>query len=228
MKYYPVFLDVANKNCLVVGGGSVGTRKTATLVKCGAHVTVVSLVFDETLETAQGLDLVRRSYVKSDVRDKFLVFAATNDVKLNRQVLLDARQAGIPCNCADAPDLGDFILPAVMDRGDLICAVSTCGKSPALARQIRKELEAAYGSEYAVFSCLMGAIREKILSSGHDPKGHRRLFTKLMAGNLPALIASGDIRAIDAVLFECLGNGFEFASLVPEDSLPDDFLSPER
>jgi precorrin-2 dehydrogenase / sirohydrochlorin ferrochelatase len=213
MKYYPVFLNARDRNCLVVGGGRVGTRKAKTLVRSGAQVTVVSKVVCEELEKMPGIVLKRRAFLPVDLEGMFLVFAATNDARQNQQVLTDARAAHVLCNSADAPGQGDFILPAVMDQGDLICAVSTCGASPVLAKKIRDDLAQAYGPEYAMFLLLMKAIRKKLLAAGHDPEGHKLIFRALMEKNLPALIAGKEIAAIDTVLFELLGNGFVFTDL---------------
>ncbi len=106
----------------------------------------------------------------------FLVFAATNDARLNRQIMEDAKKAGILCNLADAPDDGNFILPSILEQGDLVCAVSTSGASPALARKIRKDLDHYFGPEYGLFLILLGNIREKLLADGHDPKRHKQIF----------------------------------------------------
>ncbi|MCA1794556.1 MAG: bifunctional precorrin-2 dehydrogenase/sirohydrochlorin ferrochelatase [Desulfotignum sp.] len=216
MKYYPVFLDTRGRNCLVVGGGRVGTRKAKTLVRSGAYVTVVSKKMCEALEKLPGIVVKRRAFHPGDLEGMFLVFAATNDAGLNQQVLTDARAVRVLCNSADAPGQGDFILPAVMEQGDLICAVSTCGASPVLAKKIRDDLAQAYGPEYAMFLLLMKAIRKKLLAAGHDPQGHKMIFRALMEKNLPALIAAKDFAAIDTALFELLGNGFDSTDLISQ------------
>ncbi len=217
MKYYPVFLNVKDKNCLVAGGGRVGTRKAATLVCSGAQVTVVSKKMCEELEKLPGIVLKKRAFHPRDLAGMFLVFAATNDAEQNRQILYLARAARVLCNSADAPEEGDFILPAVSSRGDLICAVSTCGASPALARKIRQDLDRTYGPEYATFLVFMKALRKKLLATGHDPEGHKMFFRQVMEKNVPALIADQDITAIDNILFELLGSGFSFQDLTSQE-----------
>ena len=217
MKYYPVFLNVKEKNCLVAGGGRVGTRKAATLVRSGAQVTVVSTKMGEELEKLPGITVKKRAFQPRDLAGMFLVFAATNDAEQNRQILAHARAARVLCSSADAPGEGDFILPAVSTRGDLICAVSTCGASPALARKIRQDLDRTYGPEYATFLVLMRAIRKKLLTTGHDPDGHKMVFRQVMEKNVPALIADQDITAIDAILTELLGTGFSFQDLTSQE-----------
>lgn len=216
MKYYPIFLNVKDRPCLVVGGGRVGARKTATLVSAGAWVTVVSPEFGDQLAAMPGIQREHRFFHPKDLDGVFLVFAATSDTAVNQWILTEAQKARILCNSADAPDQGDFILPAVMNRGDLICAVSTSGASPALARKIRMDLDQAYGPEYAAFLELMGAVREKLLASGHDPDDHQQIFRAMMKKNLPGLLAANDIHAVDAILHELLGSGFEVKDLIPQ------------
>ena len=216
MKYYPIFLNVKDRPCLVVGGGRVGARKTSTLVSAGASVTVVSPEFGDQLAAMPGIQREHRFFDPEDLDGVFLVFAATSDTAVNQWILAEAQKARILCNSADAPDQGDFILPAVMNRGDLICAVSTSGASPALARKIRMDLDQAYGPEYAAFLELMGAVREKLLASGHDPDDHQQIFRAMMKKNLPGLLAANDIHAVDAILHELLGSGFEVKDLIPQ------------
>ena len=214
LPYYPIFLNVRDRSCLVVGGGRVGARKTATLVSAGARVTVVSENFCDQLAAMPGIRKKRQGFHPRDLAGMFLVFAATSDAGVNRRILAHARAARVLCNSADEPDQADFILPAVMSQGDLICAVSTCGASPALAKKIRNDLSGAYGPEYATFLVLMKAIREKLLASGHDPDGHKQIFRAMMEKNLPALVAAENLTAIDAVLFELLGSGFKVNDLI--------------
>ncbi|MFO7990581.1 MAG: precorrin-2 dehydrogenase/sirohydrochlorin ferrochelatase family protein [Thermodesulfobacteriota bacterium] len=216
MKYYPIFLNVKDRPCLVVGGGRVGARKTSTLVSAGASVTVVSPEFGDQLAAMPGIQREHRFFDPEDLEGVFLVFAATSDTAVNQWILAEAQKAGVLCNSADAPDQGDFILPAVMRRGDLICAVSTSGASPALARKIRMDLDQAYGPEYAAFLELMRAVREKLLASGHDPDDHQQIFRAMMEKNLPGLLAANDIHAVDAILHELLGSGFEVKDLIPQ------------
>jgi precorrin-2 dehydrogenase / sirohydrochlorin ferrochelatase len=217
MRYYPVFLNVKEKNCLVAGGGRVGTRKAATLVRSGARVTVVAKKMCEELEKLPGVLLKKGAFHPGDLDGMLMVFVATNDAEQNRQIREHARAKGVLCNSADAPEAGDFILPAVTNRGDLICAVSTCGASPALARKIRQDLDRTYGPEYAVFLVLMRAIRKRLLAFGHDPDGHKMVFRKVMEKNVPALIADQDIAAIDTILFDLLGSGFSFQDLTSQE-----------
>ncbi|WP_022664827.1 precorrin-2 dehydrogenase/sirohydrochlorin ferrochelatase family protein [Desulfospira joergensenii] len=220
MKYYPVYLDLKERECVVVGGGEVGARKALGLEGCGARVRVISCEFSEKFFPGEGssLRLEKRPYEKKDLENAFLVFAATDNAGLNRQILEDARQMGILCCLADAPELGDFILPAVMARGDLVCAVSTSGTSPALAKKIKKDLAGMFGPEYAVFLVLMGNIRKRLLAEGHDPDQHKKIFRSLVEKDLPGLIAAKDREGINLILKDLLGREYDYQSLASQES----------
>ena len=219
MKYYPVNLDIKNRNCLVVGGGAVGTRKVTTLLECGARVTVVSPDATPRLKklAAEGLiQLKERPYKSADLNKMFLVIGATDDERLNQQVSNDAERADILCNIADRPKVCNFILPAIVHRGDLVITISTSGKSPALAKRLRRNLETQFGDEYADFLALMGAIRDKLLSQAHAPEAHKDLFNQLIDRDLIGLIKAGNTKKINALLHDVLGEGFKIQELIPE------------
>ena len=218
MDYYPIFLDVKDRCCLVVGGGAVGTRKAFGLAGAGARVIVVSLGFSDELSNTpfSAVTLKEKKFEDSDLDGMSLVFAATDNMQLNARIRQAAQKKNILCNIADGRDKGDFILPAVVDRGDLLFAVSTCGASPALSRRLRMALEARFGPEYGILTALLGSIRAILLERGHDPKGHRKIFCALLDANLPEKIAAGQTRQIDAVLAKVIGDGFSLDRLMPD------------
>ncbi len=213
MEYYPVNLDIRDRLCLVVGGGAVGQRKTERLIHCGARVHVISPKTTNALErmAAAGdqLTISLRPFRESDLDGVFLVFCSTDDPDTNRWVSEAAESRGLLCNVADMPDRSRFIVPSVVQRGDLILTVSTSGKSPAVARSLRKELEDRFGEEYAGLLSLMGAIRQQLLGQGHDPDGHRKLFRRLLDGGLLERVKRGDRADIEAFLGRVLGDGFD-------------------
>ena len=218
MKYYPAFLDVRGRNCLVVGGGAVGTRKVRTLLECGARVTVISAAFSPELADlaeAGRITLKEGPYRSRDLEDMFLVIGATDDEALNLRVSQDAARRNMLCNIADRPAACSFILPAIVQRGDLVIAVSTSGNSPAFAKHLRRRLEAEFGPEYARFLELMGAVRRKLLATEHAPEAHKPLFEALIQGGLVDRIREGDREKIDALLRETLGPGFSLDALQP-------------
>ena len=220
MRYYPVNLDILNRKCLVVGGGSVGTRKVITLLDCGAIVTVVSPVASEKLlELADNsvITLKKRPYQTSDLDGTFLVIGATDDEELNRQISADAEKLNMLCNIADRPEVCNFILPSIVNRGDLVISISTSGKSPAFAKKLRKELEKQFGEEYAEFLRLMGAIRKKLLRKKHQPEAHKHLFEQLISSGLIEMIKNNKKEDINSLLFEIFGKGYDFESLMKTD-----------
>jgi precorrin-2 dehydrogenase/sirohydrochlorin ferrochelatase len=201
----------------VVGGGGVGTRKVVTLLDCGAKITVVSPdVSGQLLELANNGSIVleKRSYRKTDLDGMFLVIGTTDDEELNRQISIDAEKLNMLCNIADRPKVCNFILPSIVNRGDLTISISTSGKSPALAKRLRIELEERFGNEYAEFLRLMGAIREKLLSHKHEPEAHKHLFEKLISRDLLDMIRCNRKDEIDSLLCEVLGEGFHFDELM--------------
>ena len=217
MKYYPIHLDIKNRDCLIVGGGAVGTRKVNTLIECGARVTVVSP--DPTLELIKlasegSVTLKKRAYRNDDLTGMFLVIGATDDERLNRQISKDAEQAQILCNIADRPEVCNFILPSIVRRGDLVITISTSGKSPALAKHLRQKLESQLGPEYADFLLLMGAIRRRLLSQAHEPEAHKTLFNQLIDSDLIQLMQAGKTEEINSLLYKILGKGFKIEALI--------------
>ena len=217
MQYYPVNLNVKNRNCLVVGGGRVGTRKVRTLLECGARVTVISPKATPELEQLAGQGQIQwhtRDYRASDLDDAFMVIGATDDQRLNRNIHQDAEMAQRLCNIADQPDLCNFILPAIMRQGDLMISVSTAGKSPAFAKYLRQQLEKQYGPEYGALLHLMGAIRKRLLAEEHAPEAHKTLFEQLIGGGLLEMIRSDDRNNINSLLTRVLGPGFDYQALM--------------
>jgi precorrin-2 dehydrogenase/sirohydrochlorin ferrochelatase len=217
MKYYPVHLDIKNRKCLIVGGGAVGTRKVNTLLECGARVTVVSPEPTPQLTrlASEGsITLEKRDYRSDDMTGMFLVIGATDDESLNHQVSKDAEQAHILCNIADRPEVCNFILPSIVHRGDLVITVSTSGKSPALAKRLRKQLETQFGQEYADFLLLMGAIRKKLLAQAHEPEAHKDLFHKLIESNILNLMHAGQKEDVNMLLYKILGEGYRLEELL--------------
>ncbi|MBW1894050.1 MAG: bifunctional precorrin-2 dehydrogenase/sirohydrochlorin ferrochelatase [Deltaproteobacteria bacterium] len=217
MKYYPINLDINNRECLVVGAGSVGTRKVKTLIDCSARVTVVSPeVSDEilSLETNNRIKVKKRPYKAQDLEGMFLVIGATGDESTNRKISLDAGRLNLLYNIADLPEACNFILPAIVKKGDLLISISTSGKSPAFAKKLRKDLEKQFGEEYSLFLKLMGCIRKKLLSEKHEPEAHKHFFEAIIEKGLLDLIKEKKTGDIDTLLYEVLGDGYEYKKLM--------------
>jgi precorrin-2 dehydrogenase/sirohydrochlorin ferrochelatase len=164
-RYYPAFLDLSGKRCVVVGGGQVALRKVEMILDFGGSVEAISpVVVDElrTLSEEGSIALMERSYEKGDVQGAFLVIAATDDVVTNQDIANDARSRGILVNVVDTPGLCDFIVPSYFKRGSVTVAVSTSGTSPALAKKVRSDLQKAIGEEYAILSEITGEVRSRL------------------------------------------------------------------
>ncbi|MBN2429655.1 MAG: bifunctional precorrin-2 dehydrogenase/sirohydrochlorin ferrochelatase [Deltaproteobacteria bacterium] len=204
---YPVFLNIKDRLCVVVGGGSVGLRKAQGLVAAGARVRLVAPVAPEAEELPAGLEFVRSEYRSGDLDGAFLAFAATDDRAVNAAVADEAKRLGVPVNVADVPEEGDFSLPAQFSRGDLCVAVSTRGNSPAFAVLVKEYLTTALGAEWAVFLDIASALRQK------GQAADKELLVKLLKKKLPDLISSGDESKTDVVLKEVLGHGCSLAEL---------------
>ena len=182
MLYYPVFLNLKNKKAVVIGGGSVAERKAQTLLSCDADVSIISPKITPRLRrlVKEGkIEYIKKGYEDKDIKDAFIVVAATNDRGINEAIYKAAERYGCLLNIVDKPESSNFIVPSVISRGDLTIAISTGGRSPALSKQIRKELQQIYGREYEIFIKTMGKIRGALLRSVSSEKARRRIFTKL-------------------------------------------------
>ena len=217
MRYYPVYLDIKGRRCLVVGGGQVGTRKVNTLLQCGAEVTVISPKVTDPLArlAEQGrIDLVQRDYRSEDLDQVFLVIGATDDQAFNRKIHQDAEAAQRLCNIADQPALCNFVLPSIINQGDLSIAISTAGKSPAFAKHLRRRLQDQFGPEYGHMLDLMGNIRKRLLAEAHAPEEHKPLFEQLIQNGLLDMIKVMDLEGINALLKEVLGPDYVYEELM--------------
>jgi precorrin-2 dehydrogenase len=169
MGFYPVYLELSGRRCLVVGGGLVAERRTEGLVAAGATVTVISPTLTPTLVALAADGRIRhspRGFEPGDLHAVDLAFAATDRGEINAALFREARARGVWVNAADDPAHCTFILPAVVRRGDLTVAVSTGGTSPALARAIREELEGFLTAEYATLARIAAEARRELRAAG--------------------------------------------------------------
>ena len=147
------------KRCVVVGGGEVANRKARKLLQARAVVVVISPEVKPELASVAS-EVHERPYEEGDLTGCFLVFATTDRREVNAAVAREAKERGIPVNVADNPPEGDFALPSTLRRGHLQVAVSTGGASPTLSRRVRRELEAAFGPEWAGIVEELGKARK--------------------------------------------------------------------
>ena len=205
MKYYPVFLDIRDKICVIVGGGEVALRKAERLLECGAKVSIISPKLAPGLSMLKDKGLISHiitEYSGDLIDQAVLVIGATDDEKTNARISEDARGKGIPVNIVDDPQKCDFILPSIVQRGDLAITIGTGGKSPALARHLREELEKHYGEEYEIFLNILGNLRtkmEKNAGVGRD------WFDSFMAAGILDSIKARDIKKVKEIVKNITG-----------------------
>ncbi len=200
MSFYPVCLDIEGKLCVVVGGGRVAERKVLGLLACDAQVSVISPELTEELSSlydAGSILWIEREYRPGDLKQAFLVIAATNEEETQKQVYDEAAAHNLLLNVADVPQRCNFILPATVRQGDLVISISTAGKSPALARKLRMELEKRYGAEYKILVNILGAIRPQILASGLSQSENEHIFTQLLHANMAEWILTGNWSSLE-------------------------------
>jgi precorrin-2 dehydrogenase/sirohydrochlorin ferrochelatase len=166
MAKYPIFLEVGGRRVVIVGGGAVATQKAQALLAAGARLVVVSKDIDEPLSAlcqGSGAELIKSKYSKNCIAEAALVIAATNDEQLNEQIYKDCQELEILCNVVDAPQLCDFIVPAVVKRGDLQVAIGTEGYCPAYAGHLRKKLEQTITIQHGEFLAELEKLRRRIV-----------------------------------------------------------------
>jgi precorrin-2 dehydrogenase/sirohydrochlorin ferrochelatase len=208
MAYYPVNLDIVGRRCVVVGGGQVAERKVERLVECGARVAVLSSrLTDRLAEMARAgtVEHVDSEYEAEKLGEAMLVIGATDREDVNDAVSRECRRRGILVNIVDDPERCDFILPAIFQRGGLTVAVSTGGRSPALARRIREDLEGRFGPEYAVLVDIMADIRQKVTARGRTSGENKVLFEAVVRSPVLDLIRAGDWEGVRALVRELTG-----------------------
>lgn len=170
IKYYPAFLNLKGKYCVVIGGGRIAERKIRALLRAGASVTVISPVITKNIKSLvqkNKVKLLQRNYRKGDLKKAFLTIAATSSKELHAKI---AREFKGLLNVVDEPELCNFIVPSVVKRGPLTIAISTSGASPAMAKTIRKEIESLYPEEIGLYINELKRIRKKIIKLPHKEK----------------------------------------------------------
>lgn len=179
---FPLFLRLDGRQCLLVGAGNIASQKIQGLLGAGAIVHVVAPVAGPVLSEFIREGLVcwsQRVFRSSDLDGTVLVIAATGDPDVNEVVFREARRRGILCNAVDEPERCDFYYPAVVQRGDLQIAISTAGRSPALAQRIRKELETQFSHDYAGWLSWLGDVRTRLFRKPMDPERRKRTLHRI-------------------------------------------------
>jgi uroporphyrin-III C-methyltransferase/precorrin-2 dehydrogenase/sirohydrochlorin ferrochelatase len=206
MNFLPIFLNIQQQPCLVVGGGATATRKVDLLLQAHAHVKVVAPTLTDSLNhwVKQGrISHHPAKFTATDLQDCRLVIAATNDKTVNQQVSSLAHQQGIPVNVVDHPELCSFIMPSLIDRDPVQIAVSTGGASPVLARLLRARLETLIPATYGRLAEFVASFREQVKQ--RLPFRERRHFWEtVLQGPIAEMLLSGHTQeatqALEALL----------------------------
>ncbi len=203
-KFYPIYLDVKDKKCVIVGGGKVAYRKVCSLKEAGAEVVVVSPETCPEMANEEGLTLVKKNYDESILDGALLVIAATDNEAVNKKAALDARKRNIIVNVVDHPELCSFIVPSTINRGDLCISISTGGSSPAVAKSIREELEVVFGSEYEEYLNLLTKMRSIAMSDIKDSAKRRKVLQRLAEKDILDIVKNKGVTEAEARIRETM------------------------
>jgi len=182
MSLFPIFLKLTGRHCVVIGAGHLAESKIASLRAADAAVTVIAPEASAVVAEQAGageLTLHQRAYMQGDLAGAFLVVAATNDPAVNRAVFAEATATGVLCNAVDDPPFCDFYFPSVVRRGELQVAISTAGKSPALAQQLRKDLNEQLPLDLGDWLDDLGNLRREVVAAEPLNESRRLLLHEL-------------------------------------------------
>ena len=195
MKYFPLFVDINHRQCLVIGGGSVANRKVKSLLKSGANVTLVSPDVTDQIQhlgDTGEIKILPREYQSSDLSNPFLVIAATNNTAINNSIAEQANNANILVNVADNPDLGSFIFPSVVDRSPVTVAISTGGASPVFARQLRMRLDSLIPQSSGALASITEEYRDKVKQTFSQVEHRKEFWETALNGVFAEYIYAGN------------------------------------
>lgn len=215
MRYYPTFLDLHDKRCLIVGMGEVGRRKLASLLEAqpGEVLVLDTFVLADQKDAAlkellyhPAVSYQHRPFTDSDVTGRTLVYACTGSRVVNDTVAAACNRHGVLCNVIDAPEDGGFIVPAHFAVDDLLIALSTGGASPALAKRLRMELQEFVGTRFTGIIRLMARLRPMALALGRETGHNTALFRAIVASGLMDALQAGNKEQAEALLTQLLPN----------------------
>lgn len=216
MKYYPIYIDIAGKVCVVIGGGVVAERKVDSLLLAGGSVTVISPKATKNIKKLardKQITLIVKGYKTGMLKGAAIVISATDMKRVNEAAHKETLSLGVPFNAVDCPDKCTFIVPSVVKRADLIIAISTSGSFPMLAKKIRLELEEIYGPEYAVFIRILGLVRKKLLKGRMGCDKKERVFKGLVNSAMPDMIRRKAWVEIDSLLSKLCSPSYTLSAL---------------
>jgi siroheme synthase-like protein len=193
--FYPLFIEMQDRPVLIVGGGLVAERKVESLIEAGAAVTLVAPELTPQLQrlaTSGSIEVRQREFKDADLDGALLVISATDDPATQERVAAAARARSIPVNTVDQPRLCDFIVPAIVRRGDVVLAISTSGKSPALAAALRAKLDSVITNDVARSARILGEVRSHVHSRFADPGRRKEVFEQIVESGILDWISECD------------------------------------
>ena len=196
MDHLPIFINVRQNPCLVIGGGDIALRKINLLIKAQAKVDCLSPLFCEgitNLSQNGDVNLIQKRFESDDIKDYAIIIASTDDSSVNALISKSAKEARIPVNVVDSPELSSFIMPSIVDRSPVIIAVSSSGRAPVLARIIRAKLETVIPSAYGVLAEIAGEYRQKVKDRFSKIKDRRAFWESIFSGVIAEKVFSGRI-----------------------------------
>jgi uroporphyrin-III C-methyltransferase / precorrin-2 dehydrogenase / sirohydrochlorin ferrochelatase len=219
MDYLPIFIDIKDRACLVVGGGAVAARKARLLQRAGGRVTVVAPQLSAEMQAYIDCGFAyhrARRFIESDLKDQALIIAATDDEAVNRHVAELAKARGLPINVADNPSMGNLILPSIVNRSPVQIAISTGGSSSVLARRLRASLESYVPAAYGRLAELAKDFRPEVRRRIPDSVQRRRFWEQTLQGPVAEAALTGRIHAAREMLKAAIDNAPDHAALTGE------------
>ena len=215
MRYLPVSLSADGRDVTVIGGGVVAEQRIRMLLDAEARVTVISPDVTEAVEALARSGSIRlrlRKYEPGDLAGSWVAMVATNDAKVNQLAWQEAQEQGIPVNVADDPPKCDFVIPALVRRGDLTIAISTGGSSPALAARLRRRIAGMFGPEYERLLEVLNRLRSRLKESVPDPEERKNLHYRIVDSNILSWVLASDDRTLEARIDDIVREPFRVAA----------------
>lgn len=209
MDYFPIFVQLKNQNCLVVGAGEVAARKIELLARADAKITVIASEIStavSNLKALHNLNILKKTFSSTDLHGFRLVVSATDDADTNRLVAKTATEQNIPVNVVDSPELCTFIFPAIIDRSPVVAAVSSGGASPVLARLLRAKIESLIPPAYGRLAHIAEKFRSRVKEVIKEPAQRRIFWENVLQGSIAELIFSGKEQEAEQKLEQMLIN----------------------
>ena len=198
---YPINLDIKGRFCAVVGGGPIALRKVRSLLQAGARVLLIAPVLTVDLAKLAATGQIvwqAKIYESGDLKGFFIVICATNDPAVNAQAAAESKREGALVNVVEPSALSDFSVPAQVQRGDLLLTVSTGGKSPALARQLRRELEHEFGDTYGAWLERLAALRREMKFRLENSRQREEFWRQALDVQVLELVKRGELKRAEA------------------------------